>query len=76
MIIAEDEQNFALIVRETFNHRRKTLRALFKNSTLLPTLKEDDFAACGIDPQARPETLSVSGFVALSNHARHLEIES
>lgn len=73
-IVAEDEQHFALVVRETFNHRRKTLRAIFKNSTLLPTLSEDDFAACHIDPQARPETLSVSDFVNLSNHAQHIEI--
>lgn len=71
-IIAEDEAYFALVVRETFNHRRKTLRAIFKNSTLLPTLNEDDFAACAIDPQARPETLSVKDFVALSNHAKQL----
>ena len=71
-IVADDEQYFALVVRETFNHRRKTLRAIFKNSTLLPTLSEDDFAACGIDPQARPETLTVSDFVALSNQAKSL----
>lgn len=69
-IVAEDEDYFAIVVRETFNHRRKTLRAIFKNSTLLPTLHEDDFAACAIDPQARPETLSVSDFVTLSNHAK------
>ena len=72
-IVAEDEDYFAIVVRETFNHRRKTLRAIFKNSTLLPTLHEDDFAACAIDPQARPETLSVSDFVTLSNHAKKQE---
>lgn len=71
-VVAEDEEYFAIVVRETFNHRRKTLRAIFKNSTLLPTLSEADFAACAIDPQARPETLSVQDFVALSNHSRHL----
>jgi 16S rRNA (adenine1518-N6/adenine1519-N6)-dimethyltransferase len=74
-IVAEDEQYFAIVVRETFNHRRKTLRAIFKKSTLLPTLSEDDFAACNIDPQARPETLSVSDFVALSNQAKLVEPE-
>jgi len=66
-IVAEDEEHFAIVVRETFNHRRKTLRAIFKQSALLPTLSADDFAACEIDPQARPETLSVSDFVTLSN---------
>ena len=72
-IVAEDEEYFAIVVRETFNHRRKTLRAIFKKSTLLPTLSEDDFAACSIDPQARPETLSVRDFVALSNQAKLIE---
>ena len=73
-IVAEDEAYFAIVVRETFNHRRKTLRAIFKKSTLLPTLSEDDFAACAIDPQARPEVLSVKDFVNLSNQARKIEV--
>ena len=73
-VVAEDEEQFAIVVRETFNHRRKTLRAIFKNSTLLPTLSEEDFDACAIDPRARPETLSVKDFVNLSNHSRHLAI--
>ncbi|MGP4787571.1 16S rRNA (adenine(1518)-N(6)/adenine(1519)-N(6))-dimethyltransferase RsmA [Psychrobacter sp. 1Y11] len=68
-VVAEDEEHFAIVVRETFNHRRKTLRAIFKQSALLPTLSADDFAACEIDPQARPETLSVSDFVTLSNRS-------
>ncbi|MES1964537.1 16S rRNA (adenine(1518)-N(6)/adenine(1519)-N(6))-dimethyltransferase RsmA [Psychrobacter sp. AH5] len=75
-VVAEDEEHFAIVVRETFNHRRKTLRAIFKQSTLLPTLSEDDFAACAIDPQARPETLSVSDFVTLSNRAKTLTAET
>ncbi len=66
--IAHDERLFALIVRETFNHRRKTLRAIFKASTLLPTLSEEDFEAVDISAQARPETLSVAKFVLLSNY--------
>ncbi|WP_131669201.1 16S rRNA (adenine(1518)-N(6)/adenine(1519)-N(6))-dimethyltransferase RsmA [Psychrobacter pygoscelis] len=65
---ANDEKQFAVIVRESFNHRRKTMRAIFKKSTLLPTLSDDDFAAVDIDPQARPETIDVTQFVALSNH--------
>ena len=73
-VVANDEEHFAIVVRETFNHRRKTLRAIFKKSTLLPTLSEDDFAACGIDPQARPETLSVTDFVNLSNHSQQLDV--
>ena len=73
-VVAEDEDHFAIVVRETFNHRRKTLRAIFKQSALLPTLNEDDFAACAIDPQSRPETLSVSDFVTLSNRSGTLMV--
>ncbi len=64
---AEDEKLFALVVRETFNHRRKTLRAIFKQSSLMATLSDEDFASIGIESNARPETLDVKDFVALSN---------
>ncbi|WII96104.1 16S rRNA (adenine(1518)-N(6)/adenine(1519)-N(6))-dimethyltransferase RsmA [Moraxella haemolytica] len=64
---AQDEALFAIIVRETFNHRRKTLRAIFKSVSLLPTLEEADFQDIGISPQARPESLSVADFVRLSD---------
>lgn len=66
-IVAKDELVFALVVRETFNHRRKQLRAIFKANNLLPTLSESDFEAAGINPQARPEVLSVAQFVALAD---------
>lgn len=66
-LVAQDEKLFSLIVRETFNHRRKTLRAIFKSVSLLPTLSEDDFCDVGINPQARPETLTVADFVRLAD---------
>ncbi|WP_019673072.1 16S rRNA (adenine(1518)-N(6)/adenine(1519)-N(6))-dimethyltransferase RsmA [Psychrobacter lutiphocae] len=66
-VVAEDEKVFALVVRETFNHRRKTLRAIFKQSSLMPTLTDADFDRIGIAMSARPETLDVKDFVALSN---------
>lgn len=72
-IQADDEKKFAIVVREAFNHRRKTLRAIFKQSSILPTLSETDFAAIGIDPQARPETLGVAEFVALTNQISALQ---
>ncbi len=64
---AKDEKVFALVVREAFNHRRKTLRAIFKANNLLPSLDEADFMQIGISHQARPEVLSVADFVALSD---------
>lgn len=66
-ITAKDETVFSLVVREAFNHRRKTLRAIFKASALLPTLDETDFEQIAINPQARPETLGVAEFVALAD---------
>ena len=66
-IVADDEKLFAIVVREAFNHRRKTLRAIFKKSSLLPTIEEADFAQLGIDEMSRPEVLDVADFVAISN---------
>lgn len=68
-IIAHNEPLFMTIVREAFNHRRKTLRAIFKSVNILPKLSDDDFLMADIDPQARPETLSVADFVRLSDIA-------
>lgn len=66
-VTAVDEEQFAVVVRECFNHRRKTLRAIFKKNALLPALPPNAFDAIGIDEMARPETLTVADFVALSN---------
>lgn len=73
-ITAQDETLFATIVRETFNHRRKTLRAIFKMIGILPNLDEKDFVSIGINPQARPESLSVSDFVRLSDLIVHKQM--
>lgn len=66
-VVANDEKMFAIVVREAFNHRRKTLRAIFKKSPSLPTVSEQDLLNINLDPMARPETLSVADFVNLSN---------
>jgi len=57
-----DETRFAELVRQAFSQRRKTLR-----NTLRPLLGPQDMEAIGIDPGARPETLSLADFAALSN---------
>ena len=46
-----------------FSHRRKTLR-----NTLGKALAPADFAALGVDPQARAQTLSVDEFVRIANY--------
>lgn len=59
---ARDEALFARVVAAAFAQRRKTLRNATK--ALVPAAA---WAACGIDPSRRGETLSVAEFVALAD---------
>jgi len=61
---ARDEERFAAIVAAAFQQRRKTLR----NATRA-LLDAERFAAAGIDPSRRGETLSVAEFIALADAA-------
>jgi 16S rRNA (adenine1518-N6/adenine1519-N6)-dimethyltransferase len=56
-----DHARFADVVARAFGQRRKTLR-----NTLKGLAGEADFAAVGIDPVRRGETLSVAEFAALA----------
>lgn len=64
---AQNLKHFTDIVREAFNHRRKTLHNCLKH--MLPPSIWD---ATGINPGLRPEVLSVTEFVHLSNTALNL----
>jgi len=64
----DDEVRLALLVREAFNRRRKTLR-----NALRGHVGEAAFGAAGIDPGQRPEQLPVAGWVALANAAARAE---
>ena len=57
----QDYDKFEIIVREAFNHRRKTL-----HNCLKAYLSDTDFAKLNIEPTRRPETLTVKEFVALA----------
>ncbi len=59
---ARDEALFGRIVAAAFAQRRKTLR-----NTLREFLDLPDFAALGIDPVLRGETLGVAEFVAIAD---------
>ena len=50
------------LLRDCFNQRRKTLR-----NSLKGTVSAEQLEALGISPTARPETLSLEQFVAISN---------
>ena len=50
------------VLRTAFNQRRKTLRNSLKN-----IINSEQLESIGIDPVARPETLSLEQFVTISN---------
>jgi 16S rRNA (adenine1518-N6/adenine1519-N6)-dimethyltransferase len=60
-VVVRDEGRFAEIVRRAFSQRRKTLR-----NSLRDVLDAAHIEAAGIDPGARPETLGLDAFAALS----------
>ncbi|HVV69714.1 MAG TPA: 16S rRNA (adenine(1518)-N(6)/adenine(1519)-N(6))-dimethyltransferase RsmA [Gammaproteobacteria bacterium] len=60
--IANNYQLFADIVREAFNHRRKTL-----HNCLRGFVTSEQLQSLGIDPNIRPERLAVAEFVRISN---------
>lgn len=59
---ATNHKHFSMLVKQAFSQRRKTLRRSLKN------LAEDkDFVLSGIDANLRPERLTITDFVNLSN---------
>jgi 16S rRNA (adenine1518-N6/adenine1519-N6)-dimethyltransferase len=63
-VLVDNEQRFAQLVNQAFSQRRKTLRNCLKNY-----LSAEQIEAAGVDPGARPETLSLEEFARLSNSA-------
>ena len=61
-IVANNEKALARLVSHVFTQRRKTLR-----NSLKGMISEDAFELTGISPMARPETLTLAQFVALSD---------
>ena len=61
-IVAKNEKALARLVGHVFTQRRKTLR-----NSLKGMLVEDGFENAGVDPMARPETLTLAQFVALAD---------
>ena len=63
-VAVRDERLFAEVVRRSFAQRRKTLR-----NALRGWLDITQIEAAGVDPGARPETLDLAAFAALSELA-------
>jgi len=53
------------VVREAFNHRRKTL-----SNSIKKWISAEALMALGIDPKKRPQTLSVEDYIRISNAIR------
>jgi 16S rRNA (adenine1518-N6/adenine1519-N6)-dimethyltransferase len=60
---ARNYAHFANIVKEAFSHRRKTLR-----NSLKSLVADFDWEKIAVNPQTRPEDLSVEDFLKISNH--------
>lgn len=61
-VAATDIACLAMLVRQAFSQRRKTLR-----NSLKGLLTADEIAHTGTDPAARPETISLRQYVALAD---------
>lgn len=61
-LTAHDEAHLAKTVTTAFTQRRKTLR-----NALRPIIDEAGLRRLGIDPELRPENLTVEDYVAISN---------
>ena len=59
---AQNPGHFAILVRDAFNQRRKTLRNSLKNHISSAAL-----AQLGIDGSLRPEALTLADYVSISN---------
>jgi len=68
LVETNDEEWFKRVVKACFGYRRKTLVNALKHSELvLPESMELKMKGIGIDPQRRPETLTIQEFAALAN---------
>jgi 16S rRNA (adenine1518-N6/adenine1519-N6)-dimethyltransferase len=59
---------FLKVVKTAFSHRRKTLLNSLKSFQRI----KEAFNIAGIDPQLRPETLSINDFIKLSDALRQI----
>ena len=54
-------QHFSAIVKEAFNYRRKKL-----GNSLKRLVTAEQLTACGIDPELRPQEVSMDGYVSIA----------
>lgn len=64
-----DHETLALIVKESFSQRRKTIR-----NNLKKYLSESEIMNAGIAPEKRAESIDIDGFAKLANYYHQLKI--
>ena len=64
-VAVKDEKLLFELIREAFSHRRKTVSNAIKR--LCPTPFKEIFSRAGIDPQKRPQNLSLEDFGRLAD---------
>jgi len=67
----DDEKLLGRLVATAFSQRRKTLRNALKT-----VLDETELVSLGIDPGKRPESIPVSGYVAMANYVSRRDGDS
>ena len=66
LVAPDEEQRFRVLVQGAFGMRRKQMRRVVRTLFSLDAEQADDLLArTGIEPEVRPETLSVEQFAAL-----------
>ncbi|MDP8233755.1 MAG: 16S rRNA (adenine(1518)-N(6)/adenine(1519)-N(6))-dimethyltransferase RsmA [Candidatus Saelkia tenebricola] len=64
----KNENGLHIVTREFFCKRRKKISTILKNSSMLPTVKINrSLSDLNIDPNSRPEELSVSDYINIAN---------
>jgi 16S rRNA (adenine1518-N6/adenine1519-N6)-dimethyltransferase len=65
-VAPDEEERFRVFVQQAFGMRRKQMRRVVRSLLSVPAQRADELlAAAGIDPEARPETLTPEQFAAL-----------
>jgi len=65
-IAPDEEEHFRVFVQQAFGMRRKQMRRVVRSILAVPVERAEELlVAAGIEPEARPETLSPEQFAAL-----------
>jgi 16S rRNA (adenine1518-N6/adenine1519-N6)-dimethyltransferase len=65
-IAPDEEEGFRALVQQAFGMRRKQMRRVVRSVLSVPAERAEELLAiAGIEPEARPETLSAKQFAAL-----------